>query len=233
MPLIEPMPLAPAEEVADGAIGLWLAPVAELLASVADPEAALPQDEREHCRRYRHAAARRHALAVRLLAHRALAWLDSGHAWKIALCASGQPHLPDSPLVISLAHSGAWVACAFGRVAALGVDIEVIRPRPRLFAFARRFYSTAEVAWLESLADAEQLAAFHDIWTLREAWLKAQGYGLRDYRRAPCTREVLAGRVPGWQWRQVIDEPGHRLALCWRADAGGQALLRLAMPSIP
>jgi 4'-phosphopantetheinyl transferase len=229
--LIAPVPLAPAQELAAGAIGLWLAPVAELLAAGADPEAALPQGEREHCRRYRHADTRRRALAVRLLAHRALAWIDSGRAWQIAHCASGQPHLPDSPLAISLAHSGAWVSCAVGRVAALGVDIEAVRPRPRLLAFARRFYSAAEVAWLEALAEAERLAAFHDVWTLREAWLKAQGCGLRDYRRAPCTREVLADRAPGWQWQQIIDAPGYRLALCWRADAGSQAVLRrLAMP---
>jgi len=220
--LTEPVPLAPWRCLAEGAIGLWFAPVAELLAAVADPEAALPESERAHCRRYRHAQTRRRALAVRLLAHRALAWLDSGCAWTIAHRASGQPCLPESPLAISLAHSGDRVACALGRVAALGVDLEVIRPRPRLLAFARRFYSAAEVAALESLAGADQLAAFYDIWTLREAWLKARGAGLRDYRRAPCTRDVLAGRVPDWQWQQVIDEPGYRLALCWRTDASGQ-----------
>lgn len=229
--MIEPAPLAPWREAADGAIGLWRAPVAALLAAVADPEAALPPNEHEYCRRYRHPDARRRALAVRLLAHRALAWIDPGRAWQIAHRAGGQPHLPDAALAISLAHSGAWAACALGRVAAVGVDIEVVRPRPRLLAFAHRFYSTAEVAWLESLADAGRLAAFYDIWTLREAWLKAQGTGLRGYRRAPCTRAVLAGGVPGWRWWQLIDEPGCRLALCWRDDAGGQAVpLRLATP---
>lgn len=228
--MIEPVPLAPWRYAAEGAIGLWRAPVAELVAAVADPEAALPESERAHCRRYRHPQARRRALAARLLAHRALAWIDSGYAWTIAHRASGQPCLPESELAISLAHSGPWVACALGRVAALGVDLEVIRPRPRLLAFARRFYSAAEVTWLESLAGADQLAAFYDIWTLREAWLKARGSGLKEYRRAPCTRDVLAGGVPDWRWQQVIDEPGYRLALCWRVAAGAQVPLRSATP---
>lgn len=218
-----PAPLAPWWRAADGAIGLWLAPVAELLAAEADPEVALPEAERAHCRHYRHPEARRRALAVRLLAHRALAGLDSGRSWSIAHRAGGQPHLPDSTLAISLAHSDEWVACALGRVAALGVDLEAIRPRPRLLAFARRFYSAIEVAGLEALSGAEQLAAFHDIWTLREAWLKARGLGLADYRRAPCTREALAGRVPGWEWRRLIVVPGYRLALCWQRDASPQA----------
>ena len=230
--MTEPVPLAPWRRAGEGAIGLWFAPVAELLAAVADPEAALPAAERAHCRRYRHPQSWRRALAVRLLAHRALAWLDPGRAWTIAHRAGGQPCLPESPLAISLAHSGPWVACALGRVAALGVDLEVIRPRPRLLAFARRFYSAAEVAWLESLPGAEQLAAFYDIWTSREAWLKARGSGLRELRRAPCTRDVLAGGVPDWQWQQVVDEPGYRLALCWRAAGGAQAPLEPLEPAV-
>lgn len=223
--MTEPVPLAPWRCLAEGTIGLWLAPVAGLLAET-DPETALPEGERAHCRRYRHPETRRRALAVRLLAHRALAWIDPGHSWTIAHRAGGQPQLPGAALAISLAHSGDRVACALGRVAALGVDVEVVRPRPRLLAFAWRYYSAAEVAWLEGFAGAAQLAAFYDIWTLREAWLKARGSGLRDYRRAPCTRDVLAGRVPDWQWQQVIDEPGCRLALCWRVAAGGQAEAR-------
>ena len=231
--MTDSVPLAPSRRLAEGAIGLWFAPVAQLLTET-DPEAALPEREREHCRHYRHPQARRRALAVRLLAHRALAWVDSGRAWTIAHRASGQPCLPGSPLAISLAHSGAIVACALGRVAALGVDVEVIRPRPRLLAFARRYYSAAEVAGLESLAEAERLVDFYDIWTLREAWLKARGSGLRDYRCAPCTRDGLAGGVPDWQWQQVTDEPGYRLALCWRVDASGQAeVLRSVTPPWP
>lgn len=213
------LPLAPWRRAAGGAIGLWLAPVAGLLAAEADREAALPERERAHCRSYRHPEARRRALAVRLLAHRALAWLDPERAWTIAHGASGQPQVHDSPLAISLAHSGEWVACALGRVTALGVDVEAIRPRPRLLAFARRFYSATEVAGLEMLGDGERLRAFHDIWTLREAWLKAQGLGLADYRRVPCTREALAGRVQGWEWRRWAGVPGYRLALCWPTAA--------------
>ena len=229
--MTDPAPLAPWRRLADGAIGLWVAPVAELLAAAADPEAALPEVERERCRRYRHPQARRRALAVRLLAHRALAWLDPDAPWAITHGASGQPQLHDSPLAISLAHSGELAACALGRVAALGVDVEAIRPRPRLLAFARRFYGPAEVACLEALADAEQLAAFHDIWTLREAWLKARGCGLAGYRTAPCTRDALAGRVPGWAWRQLAEIPGYCLALCWQVDASGQA--EALLPATP
>lgn len=217
-----PAPLAPWRRAADGVIGLWVAPVADLLAAEKNPETALPEAERAHCRRYGDPEARRRALAVRLLAHRALAWLDPAQSWSIAHRAGGQPHLSDTTLAISLAHSGEWVACALGRVAALGVDLEALQPRPRLLAFARRFYSGREVSGLERLGDAERLRAFHDIWTLREAWLKARGLGLADYRRAPCTREALAGRVPGWEWRRWTQAPDCHVALCWQRDASSQ-----------
>ncbi|MFZ5654768.1 MAG: 4'-phosphopantetheinyl transferase family protein [Pseudomonadota bacterium] len=216
---MNPAPLAPWRTFAGGAIGLWVAPLAELPA--AGDDLAAGHDAGEPGARHRHPEARRRALAVRRLARRALAWIDSRHAWKIAHRASGQPYLPDSRLAISLSHSGTRVACAIGRTAALGVDLEAIRPRPRLAAFARRFCSAAELERLEALAGARRRAAFHEIWTLREAWLKATGVGLAGYADCPCTERALAGAVAGWQWARVGDIPGYRLALCWPSSAGG------------
>jgi 4'-phosphopantetheinyl transferase len=96
----------------------------------------------------------------------------TGAAGKPAL--AGIEHPPD----FNLSHTEDFAALAVCRtpVAALGIDIERIRPIER--DIARRFFSTTEVAALETLPSEAQIAAFYRIWTRKEAFVKATGDGL-------------------------------------------------------
>jgi 4'-phosphopantetheinyl transferase len=60
----------------------------------------------------------------------------------------------------------------------VGVDAESIRPLPHLMAFAQRYFAAEEVAQLQASAPAQQAPHFFALWTLKEAWAKARGFGL-------------------------------------------------------
>ena len=77
----------------------------------------------------------------------------------------------------SLSHSGDYVAVLIGPDARpVGCDIEQLRPRKGLMPIARHYFSAEEVKLLEGLGDSEaRVAAFWQLWTLREAILKQQG----------------------------------------------------------
>jgi len=45
-------------------------------------------------------------------------------------------------------------------------------------ALAERYFAGTEVASLRELPPERQLAAFFDLWTLKEAYIKARGFGL-------------------------------------------------------
>lgn len=96
--------------------------------------------------------------------------------------ASGKPELAScdqgQDLHFNLSHTGDFGACAVARGAALGMDIEALRPCPDFLKIAKRFFAPDEVAALESLPERDQLPGFYQCWTAKEALVKAWGAGL-------------------------------------------------------
>jgi len=116
--------------------------------------------------------------------------------------AHGRPHLVGGERSFNLSHSGDRFVLAIGDPALqLGVDVEVVRPRARLDALARRTLdATAYERWL-SAPDAEPLVTFLRAWTAKEAYLKAVGLGI-----ATSLREVPAA-PPGFTFYPVDGWP--------------------------
>ena len=93
----------------------------------------------------------------------------------------GKPHLPlelDSPVSFSVSHSGALAAIAVTRTARLGVDVELLVPRPRLPALTEPLLAPRERHWYERLAPSRRTRAFFDLWSAKEACSKLIGRGL-------------------------------------------------------
>ena len=89
----------------------------------------------------------------------------------------GRPSLRGYPdLDFNLSHSGPWVACAVSRRGRIGIDVETARdPSGQV---ADRFFSVHEKAWLGSMLADQVEERFTQLWTLKEALVKADGRGL-------------------------------------------------------
>jgi 4'-phosphopantetheinyl transferase len=98
--------------------------------------------------------------------------------------AYGKPALAeahwDHALCFNLAHSGELALCAVARGPAhgIGVDVEYIRPIPEADQIAASFFSDQERNRLEAIAADQKEKMFLNIWTRKEAWVKAMGQGL-------------------------------------------------------
>lgn len=104
----------------------------------------------------------------------------------------------------NLSHSGelALVAVADRPV---GVDLEQIRPGPVGERIARRYFPTAEAAWLARQPSAHRPVAYARLWTRKEACVKATGGRLADALRLP----VLGGAPPDRYLCEVPVPPGY------------------------
>lgn len=92
---------------------------------------------------------------------------------QVARDAFGKPYLPQLPAwYISMSHSGNHVFCALGK-APLGIDVECVRAvAPNVKA---RVCTPQEQQWLTTQPET----AFIELWTRKEAVVKALGMGLR------------------------------------------------------
>lgn len=92
----------------------------------------------------------------------------------------GKPSLANVTIDIrfSLSHSGDLAMLAVALERDLGVDIEKIRPDVETDRLGERFFSPRERESLRTFPPAERVPAFFRCWTCKEAFLKAQGFGL-------------------------------------------------------
>ncbi len=137
------------------------------------------------------------------------------HKIEFTYSAKGKPSLGGeftrSGLQFNLAHSGGLSVFAVARQAAVGVDVEQIRPVPDLSALIERFLSARECAELKKLSGQEQTLSFFRLWTRKEAWLKATGEGI--------TRSLAS--------IEVLGAPGDRELYGASHDGSGQTRLCL------
>ncbi len=87
----------------------------------------------------------------------------------------GKPYIVNSSLSFSLAHSDARVVCALGS-GTLGCDIEKIRIID--FSSLAKYLTDYEQAVLNNAPAREKADIFYRIWTLKESYGKALGFGL-------------------------------------------------------
>ncbi|MEV0244088.1 4'-phosphopantetheinyl transferase superfamily protein [Streptomyces sp. NPDC050674] len=85
---------------------------------------------------------------------------------------------PELPLAISLSRTAGWGVFVVGAGLAIGVDAEALRP-VRETLFAGSVLTASERRHLDAMAPGPaRHAAFHRVWTRKEAVVKAVGVGL-------------------------------------------------------
>ncbi len=102
------------------------------------------------------------------------------HTLTITAEPNGKPYLADSPLpiVYNLSHCQNMAVLAVSLQHCIGVDIETTLRKRSQQGIAERYFHPNEVAKLKQLTDAEQRKYFFQLWTLKEAFLKATGEGI-------------------------------------------------------
>ena len=139
----------------------------------------------------------------------------------------GKPFLVGFPEIhFNLSHSHGAAVCALCRDAAVGVDVEDLGRHTNL-SIARRFFSSYETALVTKASDTEKRKLFFDIWTLKEAYIKAVGKGLsiplNSFSFNVNDTEIRitftdTGRVdPMWQFFQWRPESGKIVAAAVRS----------------
>ena len=133
----------------------------------------------------------------------------------------------------NVAHSGEWGLIAVAQGRRIGIDIEQVRAGVAGPQIARRYFSPAEVAELESLPEEWQEEAFFRCWTRKEAYLKAVGCGiaggLHSFQVSLSPREPPAlvadindaAASARWQMADVLLPAGYLGALVVETAAVG------------
>src|SRR5205085_5860410 len=97
----------------------------------------------------------------------------------------GKPALSHGPeggnLQFNLAHSENVGLLAVTAGSRIGVDVERIRKIEDLDGLVARFFSPRESRLFENLPLQQKPEAFFNLWTRKEAWLKATGEGIGDH----------------------------------------------------
>ena len=91
--------------------------------------------------------------------------------------AQGKPLLPESPIQFNLSHSGDYALIALSD-ALVGIDIERHKPAKDVLAIAQRYFTSAEYLYIKDQDDQNNISTFYDIWSMKEAYVKALGEGI-------------------------------------------------------
>jgi 4'-phosphopantetheinyl transferase len=136
-----------------------------------------------------------------------------------------RPIQNETRLMFNLAHSDNLGLIGVSHGAIIGVDLEKVRFLEDFDDLVGRFFSPSEAGIFLGLNPVEKPEAFFNLWTRKEAWLKATGEGIAhslnqvevaflpeetaEIRRLPAGH----GRVEDWSLESVSLAPGFAAAV--------------------
>ena len=135
------------------------------------------------------------------------------------------PSFTRSNLQFNLAHSDDLALIAVTGAGDIGIDVERIRDIPEAPELVERFFSAREADLFATLPPGTRAESFFNLWTRKEAWLKATGEGIAqllpqvEVSFLPQEPARLLG-LPGvglpltrWTLKQLHPSPGFAAAL--------------------
>ena len=138
--------------------------------------------------------------------------------------AHGKPFLQEGGLHFNVSHTHELALYAIARNREVGIDVEWPRPQVAHEQIAARFFSLEEQEALAQVPAEARQAAFYNIWTRKEAYVKARGdgiaAGLGTFAVSLGAEEALLrsdeGRAEVERWKLMALEPadGYVAALC-------------------
>lgn len=127
--------------------------------------------------------------------------------FKIERTSAGKPYFSNCDhLYFNLSHSGEYAACVLADHE-VGVDIQKVQGAAAVRRIAPRILHAGEAAY------REEESMLYRIWTVKEAYVKATGEGIRrDFRKIRVDFEKgTVEDMPFTLWESI---PGYMLAVC-------------------
>jgi 4'-phosphopantetheinyl transferase len=135
----------------------------------------------------------------------------------------GKPFLKDSGgLEFNVSHSRDRLLIAVTHGRAVGVDIEYRRSGVHRSAIAERWFSSEERSFFKNAKHPERV--FFDIWSKKEACVKALGTGIFKELSSFTVPYKSAGGRPvfsddkAWVFQSLEIDPAYAAALVWASD---------------
>ena len=213
------------------AVHVWRADLGLEAAYLRRLEQNLSADERERASRFRFARDRDRSIGARGLLREILALYLDASPGRLSLCygAHGKPFLAGeeySTLRFNVSHSFDAMLLAIAHMREVGVDIEGVRNNVvDIVEICETVLSEPEKQALVRFGSEDKRTNFLQFWTLKEAYIKADGRGVS----APLERIDVSspeGRVavldeatgewrtcPRWELRTLAPVPGYVAAL--------------------
>ncbi|SDM65863.1 4'-phosphopantetheinyl transferase [Methylobacterium phyllostachyos] len=221
------------------AADIWLVDLALPPVQIERCAHVLDASERERAERFLRPVDRARFImshaALRLVLSGALACRPS--SIRITADAFGKPRLADpgeGAIAFNLSHSGARALIGLAEAPSIGVDIEALRPIPDALRIAHGHFAGDETAALADLPLEARASAFFDLWTRKEAVVKALGAGLSlpldrfSVTVPPAPPRMLRG---GEAWTLATIEAGADYAATVAVPATGVTLRHHTLPT--
>lgn len=167
-------------------------------------------------------------------------------SWRFTQGEHGKPEIDHCPVPLrfNLSHTNKQIVCAVMLEKDIGIDIENIERNNDVLSIADRYFSALELKELFSLPVNRQVDRFFDYWTLKEAYMKADGggisLGLGNFGFsfgddiAVSFSSKLADSEDQWRFWLFRPEFDHRMALAVRTGVDREVELQQfsAMPLV-
>lgn len=202
----------------------------------------ISEEEKAKADRYLFEKDRRICVVTRALLRFVLSACTGREPESFEFCenAHGKPALKQAlvrmPVEFNLSHSGGAAACALTLGRDIGVDIENLERAVDL-KVAERFFTRDEAAYVRKMPPESRPAAFFDLWTLKESYIKARGTGLSiglDQFGFQIDRGISVRFEPSlndspdaWTFFRFSPVRNYRAAVAVRAPAGTACRLRV------
>lgn len=191
----------------------------------------LSEDERDRNERFRHGNVRDDDLITRALVRCSLSefFPIPPSQWKFRRTRHGRPEVcaPPVPVRFNVSHTRGLVALALTAACDVGIDVETFEVETKRIELARRFFAPEESSAILAAPPRDGESRFVELWTLKEAYLKALGFGLSipldafavvfDANGKLTLRlNNLPGRAGEWQLLLLAPNSRYRAALAVR-----------------
>ena len=190
----------------------------------------LPDNMKDQVRSYAKDGDRKRCLLGKLLLQHSLMALynNCNILSDIRLDNHRRPYLNDR-LDFNISHSGNYVVCALSDETKVGIDIENVQPIDfwdikDLVLNEMECFTLNEAQW--------PLEYFYNIWTIKEAALKASGIGLiSPVRDIQICRDYVICLDKSWKYKCLFIDPDYRCHFVYNGN-GHIQLYELKVPDL-